>query len=104
MDYLPIFVDLRDRLVVVVGGGHVAQRKIEHLLKAHARVRVVAPQLCAELAVFRDLGRIEHRPVPFSPPQLDGAALVVAATDDEAVNEAVSRRRTRAWHLGQRRG
>ena len=91
MDYLPIFVDLRDRLVVVVGGGHVAQRKIEHLLKAHARVRVVAPQLCAELVVFRDLGRIECRPVPFSAPQLDGAALVVAATDDEAVNEDVSR-------------
>jgi uroporphyrin-III C-methyltransferase/precorrin-2 dehydrogenase/sirohydrochlorin ferrochelatase len=91
MDYLPIFVDLRDRLVVVVGGGHVAQRKIEHLLKAHARVRVVAPQLCAELLVFRDLGRIECRPVPFSAPQLDGATLVVAATDDEAVNEAVSR-------------
>ena len=35
MDYLPIFVDLRDRLVVVVGGGVVAARKIEHLLKAH---------------------------------------------------------------------
>lgn len=91
MDYLPIFVDVRDRLAVVIGGGHVAQRKIEHLLKAHARVRVVAPQLCAELAVFRDLGRIEHRPVPFAAMQLDGAALVVAATDDEAVNDAVAR-------------
>jgi siroheme synthase (precorrin-2 oxidase/ferrochelatase) len=54
-----IFVDVRDRLVVVIGGGHVAQRKTEHLLKAHARVRVIAPQLCAELAVYRDLGRIE---------------------------------------------
>ncbi|MEO8307255.1 MAG: siroheme synthase CysG [Pseudomonadota bacterium] len=91
MDYLPIFVDLRERLVVVVGGGHVAQRKIEHLIKAHARVRVVAPQLCAELTVFRDLGRVEHRPVPFSAIHLDGAALVVAATDDESVNEDVSR-------------
>jgi uroporphyrin-III C-methyltransferase/precorrin-2 dehydrogenase/sirohydrochlorin ferrochelatase len=90
MDYLPIFVDIRDRLVVVVGGGHVAQRKIEHLLKAHARVRVVAPQLCAELEVFRDLGRVEHRPVPFSATQLEGGALVVAATDDESVNAAVA--------------
>ncbi len=50
MDYLPIFVDLRERLVVVVGGGVVAARKVEQLLKAHARVRVVAPELCAELA------------------------------------------------------
>jgi uroporphyrin-III C-methyltransferase / precorrin-2 dehydrogenase / sirohydrochlorin ferrochelatase len=91
MDYLPIFVDLRDRLVVVIGGGVVAHRKIDHLLKAHARVVVVAPELAPDLAVFRDLGRIEHRPLLFSPMQLDGALLVVAATDDEAVNDAVAR-------------
>jgi uroporphyrin-III C-methyltransferase / precorrin-2 dehydrogenase / sirohydrochlorin ferrochelatase len=90
MDYLPIFVDLRDRLVVVVGGGVVAHRKIEHLLKAHARVRVVAPELCADLALYRDHGRIEFRPLLFSAPQIEGATLVVAATDDVAVNEAVS--------------
>jgi uroporphyrin-III C-methyltransferase/precorrin-2 dehydrogenase/sirohydrochlorin ferrochelatase len=53
-------------------------------------VRVVAPELCADLAVYRDLGRIEHRPLLFSASQLDGAALVVAATDDPAVNDAVS--------------
>lgn len=91
MDYLPLFLDVRDRLVVVVGGGVVAHRKCEHLLKAHAKVRVVAPELCADLDVYRTLGRIEHRPVPFSAPQLDGALLVVAATDDETVNDAVAR-------------
>jgi uroporphyrin-III C-methyltransferase / precorrin-2 dehydrogenase / sirohydrochlorin ferrochelatase len=90
MDYLPIFVDLRDRLVVVVGGGVVAHRKIEHLLKAHARVRVVSPDLCADLALYRDHGRIEYRPLLFSSAQLEGAVLVVAATDDVAVNDAVS--------------
>jgi uroporphyrin-III C-methyltransferase/precorrin-2 dehydrogenase/sirohydrochlorin ferrochelatase len=90
MDYLPLFIDMRDRLVVVIGGGVVAHRKTEHLLKAHARVRVVAPQLCADLTVYRDLGRIEHRPLLFSSSQLDGAVLVVAATDDDAVNEAVA--------------
>jgi uroporphyrin-III C-methyltransferase / precorrin-2 dehydrogenase / sirohydrochlorin ferrochelatase len=89
MDYLPIFVDVRDRLVVVVGGGVVAARKIEHLLKAHARVRVVAPELCDELTVFRNLGRIEHQPLLFSSPLLDGAQLVIAATDVESVNDAV---------------
>jgi uroporphyrin-III C-methyltransferase / precorrin-2 dehydrogenase / sirohydrochlorin ferrochelatase len=90
MDYLPIFVDLRDRLVVVIGGGVVAQRKIEHLLKAHARVRVVAPELCPELALYREQGRIEYRPLLFSQAQLEGAMLVVAATDDTTVNDAVS--------------
>ena len=90
MDYLPIFVDLRDRLVVVIGGGVVAQRKIEHLLQAHARVRVVSPELCPDLALYRDQGRIEYRPLLFSPAQLEGAVLVVAATDDIGVNDAVS--------------
>jgi uroporphyrin-III C-methyltransferase / precorrin-2 dehydrogenase / sirohydrochlorin ferrochelatase len=90
MDYLPLFVDVRNRQVVVVGGGVVAHRKTEHLLKAHARVRVVAPELCADLDAYRTLGRIEYRPVPFSAPQLDGALLVVAATDDDTVNDAVA--------------
>src|SRR5690606_1913279 len=90
MDFLPIFLDVRDRIAVVVGGGVVAHRKCEHLLKAHARVRVVAPALCADLTVFRDLGRIEHRPVPFSPMQLDGALLAIAATDDDLVNDQVA--------------
>jgi uroporphyrin-III C-methyltransferase / precorrin-2 dehydrogenase / sirohydrochlorin ferrochelatase len=91
MDYLPLFVDVRDRLVAVVGGGVVAHRKIEHLLKAHAKVRVIAPELSPDLAVYRDLGRIEHRPLLFSAAHLDGALLVIAATDDEAVNDAVAR-------------
>jgi uroporphyrin-III C-methyltransferase/precorrin-2 dehydrogenase/sirohydrochlorin ferrochelatase len=91
MDYLPVFVDLREHLVVVVGGGAVAARKVEQLLKAHARVRVVAPELGAELAAFRDHARIEYRPLLFSPPQLDGARLVVAATSDADVNMAVAR-------------
>lgn len=90
MDFLPIFLDVRDRIAVVVGGGVVAHRKCEHLLKAHARVRVVAPELCAGLAALRDQGCIEHRPVPFSAPQLDDALLVIAATDDEAVNDQVA--------------
>jgi uroporphyrin-III C-methyltransferase / precorrin-2 dehydrogenase / sirohydrochlorin ferrochelatase len=90
MDYLPLFVDLRDRLVVVVGGGSVAARKVELLLRAHARVRIVSPALDPELALYRDAGRIDYRPVPFSAAQLDGASLAIAATDDEAVNAAVA--------------
>jgi uroporphyrin-III C-methyltransferase/precorrin-2 dehydrogenase/sirohydrochlorin ferrochelatase len=99
MDYLPIFIDLRDRPVVVVGGGAVAMRKVEMLLRAHARVSVVAPELDATLASWRDMGRIHWHPVPFSPAQLDGAALVVAATDELAVNTAVAEaaRERRIW-------
>ena len=90
MDYLPLFFDLRGQPVLVVGGGVVAARKVEHLLKAHAQVRVVAPSLGEELTVFRDAGRLTHVAQVFEPALLDAARLVVAATDDEAVNEAVS--------------
>ena len=50
MDYLPVFLRLEGRTVVVVGGGAVAQRKVTWLLKAAARVTVIAPELHPQLA------------------------------------------------------
>ena len=90
MDYLPVFLNLRDQLVLVVGGGAVATRKVEMLLKAHARVRVVAPRLHEELSLYRDAGRIEHRACEFEPQHFDYAVLAIAATDQRAVNHAVA--------------
>lgn len=85
MRYFPIFVDLKDRKVVVVGGGEEALRKVRLLLKTKARILVVAPLLHDELAAEP---RVEWLATQFSPRQLDGAALVYAA--EPAVNEAVS--------------
>jgi uroporphyrin-III C-methyltransferase / precorrin-2 dehydrogenase / sirohydrochlorin ferrochelatase len=90
MDYLPVFLNLRDRLALVVGGGAVASRKVELLLKVHARVRVAAPRLHAELALYRDAGRIEHLACEFEPRQFDGAIFAIAATDRSEVNHAVA--------------
>jgi uroporphyrin-III C-methyltransferase/precorrin-2 dehydrogenase/sirohydrochlorin ferrochelatase len=90
MDYLPVFLDLRQRLTVVVGGGAVALRKVDMLLRAGARVRVVAPTLHPELALHRDAGRIESCSSVFEPEQLVGAALAIAATDQREVNHAVA--------------
>ncbi|MGH8231974.1 MAG: siroheme synthase CysG, partial [Steroidobacteraceae bacterium] len=90
MDYLPVFLNLREQQVLVVGGGAVAARKVELLLKAHARVRVVAPRLHAELALYRDAGRIEHLPCEFEPRHFDGVVLAIAATDRAEVNRAVA--------------
>lgn len=90
MDFLPVFLDLRDRLTLVVGGGAVAARKIELLLKAHARVRVVAPELHPELISYRDAGRIEHLAREFEPEQLEQVMFAIAATDRAAVNRAVA--------------
>ena len=90
VDQLPIFLDVRARLCVVVGGGEVALRKITLLRKASARVRVVSPVLCAPLAAQHEKGEIEWRRTRFLPRQLAGAVLVIAATDEEEVNRAVS--------------
>jgi len=88
--HLPIFVDIRQRPCLVVGGGEVAARKVEVLLRAGARVTVVAPRLCARLKDRSDAGEIIHIAEPFAGPELDGCALGVAATDDQAVNRQVS--------------
>ncbi|HWW20001.1 MAG TPA: siroheme synthase CysG [Steroidobacteraceae bacterium] len=90
MEYLPVFLNLRDRLTLVVGGGAMAARKVELLLKAQARVRVVAPRLHPELALFRDAGRIEHLPLAFEPQHFSDVAFAIAATDSRAVNQAVA--------------
>jgi uroporphyrin-III C-methyltransferase/precorrin-2 dehydrogenase/sirohydrochlorin ferrochelatase len=86
----PLFADLRDRPVLVVGGGAIAARKIEGLLAAGARVRVGALELEPGLRSLADSRRIFHRSGQFQPAWLDGAWLVVAATDDATVNRAVA--------------
>ena len=89
MSLLPIFVKLRDRLVVVVGGGPVAEGKIEGLFTAEARVRVVAPRVTRAIAQWIARGEAEWRAKTFAPADLDGAYLVIAATSAPGVNEAV---------------
>lgn len=85
MRYFPVFYDLQDRPVTVVGGGEEALRKVRLLLKTNARILLVAPLLHDELAAEP---RVEWLATQFSPKQLDGAALVYAA--EPAINEAVS--------------
>ena len=88
MDYLPIFLNLKGRQCLVVGGGSVAYRKALLLLKAGAEVSVVSPELCAALTA---LTTIKHISAQFQAAHLDHIALVIAATDDLVVNKAVSR-------------
>ena len=90
MDYYPLFMDLHGRPVLVVGGGAVAARKVTLLLRAGARVRVVAPRLGAELAARRAAGEIVHVGRRFVGGDLEGAALVVAASDDRGLHECIS--------------
>ncbi|RNF86071.1 siroheme synthase CysG [Montanilutibacter psychrotolerans] len=86
----PLFADLRGRLVLVVGGGAVARRKVAALLDAGARVRVGAPELDPTLQALHEDGRIEHVAARFEPQWLDAAWLAIAATGDDVVNRAVA--------------
>jgi Siroheme synthase (precorrin-2 oxidase/ferrochelatase domain) len=65
--YYPVALDLRDRLCLVVGGGPVAEAKVEGLLAAGARVTVVSPELTESLAGWAIDGRIIHRPHRYPP-------------------------------------
>lgn len=90
MDYLPIFLSLRDQRCLVVGGGDIALRKASMLMRAGASVHVVAPQIGEALLAKLAEGEGSFRVGPYDEQDLAGVALVIAATDDEAVNRQVS--------------
>ncbi|EPH7218940.1 siroheme synthase CysG [Serratia marcescens] len=89
MDYLPIFADLKQRPVLVVGGGDVAARKVSLLQRAGAEIRIVAQSLSPELEQQRQQGRVLWLGKTFDPQQLDDVFLAITATDDNALNAAV---------------
>lgn len=90
MSVLPIALHAEEVTVVVVGGGRVATRKAVAFLAAGARVRVVAPAISGELREKADMNdRLQLSTRAYDAGDLDGATLVVAATDDGKVNERV---------------
>lgn len=88
----PTLLDLRGKLCVIVGGGEVARRKIEHLLEAGAHVRVVAPKIHRTIRDWAKDGQaVELVARTYSADSLDGRPrLVFACTDDPAVNGSVA--------------
>ncbi|NIH12079.1 MAG: uroporphyrinogen-III C-methyltransferase [Serratia symbiotica] len=89
MDYLPIFADLKQRPVLVVGGGEVATHKVDLLQRSGAEIRIVAQSLLPELEQQWQQGRLIWLGTTFEPCQLDEVFLVIAATDDGALNAKV---------------
>jgi siroheme synthase-like protein len=98
--YYPIFLDLVDKPVIVIGGGDVACEKVAGLRRAGARITVVSPDLAADLVELRDAGELVHIARTWQPSDLDGDwAVVMIATDDGAVNKEASAqsRARRLW-------
>ena len=92
-----MFLDLRGRRAVVIGGGAVAEQKVHGLIAAGAHVTLVSPETTPALTDLARRGAIELRRRPYRPGDLAGAWLAIAASDDRAVNEA-------AWAEAERVG
>lgn len=86
----PVFLRLAGRAVLVVGGGTIATRKVEDLLESRAVVRVVSPVVTAEIDAWARAGRVTVEIRGFEATDVEGAWLVISATNDPAVNRRVA--------------
>ena len=86
MAYFPFFIDIENKRCVVIGGGSVAKRKVEKLLPFKPAISVFAPKICDEIAQIPDL-KIYRR--EFQDGDIDGAFMVISATDDEELNSHI---------------
>lgn len=90
MRFFPVFLNLKGRRCLVVGGGEVATNKLQSLLEAEAEATLVAPEATAEIAALEEQGRISRQAREFIQEDLTDCALVIAATDDEETNRRVA--------------
>jgi len=88
--YYPIFLDIEDRDVVIIGGGPVCERKAETMMRYGARVTVVSPNFTPAIESWASGGKLRIRRKPYDAGDLDGASIVIASTDDEAVNTQIA--------------
>jgi len=87
----PMFLKLDGRKCVVVGAGNVAAQKLDNLLESGADVHLIAPVASSEIQELARNGRLTWTQAEFHPEHIPGASLVIAATGNPAVNEAVYR-------------
>jgi len=99
MGFYPIFLNLSGRPCVVIGGGGIAERKVEGLRAADAAVTVVAPDLTRRLTALATAGEIRHVARGFRPGDLDGADLAMVAVSDSCLSAVVAAeaRRHKIW-------
>lgn len=99
MAYFPIFLEMKGRPVIVIGGGEVGAEKVRTLLTAEADVTVVSPDLHPELEALKANGAIRHVARAWREGDIDGFDLVMIATDDRSVNAVIAAeaKRKRIW-------
>jgi len=90
MDLLPLFHNLKGRRCVMVGGGSVALRKVRPLIEVGAAIDIIAPNINAAITALATKHSLNLHQRKFSSGDLEGASLVIAATDDKQLNKQVS--------------
>ena len=91
MKYYPVNLDMTNKRCVVVGGGDIAERKVERLLECGAQVTVVSKSLTPVLKARKKTGQMDHIDRDYEDQALDGAFMVIGATNRNDVNERISK-------------
>lgn len=89
--YYPIYLDIEDHAVLIIGGGDVCARKAETMLRYGGRVTIVSPAFTDEIEQWAGAGRVALRRKRYDESDLDGASIVIASTDDQCVNARIAR-------------
>lgn len=89
--YYPIYLDIEDRAVLIIGGGEVCTRKAETMLKYGAKVTVVSPAFTEELEQWSGDERVTLRRKHYDEADLENASIVIASTDDQCINARIAR-------------
>ncbi|MBI4844071.1 MAG: bifunctional precorrin-2 dehydrogenase/sirohydrochlorin ferrochelatase [Nitrospirae bacterium] len=90
MKYYPLFLDLKGKKCVVIGGGAVGERKASLLIKAGASVEVISPSLTPRLKLYKALKKIKHKARNFKRGDLKGALLAFACSSSRETNRSVA--------------
>ena len=88
--YYPIFLDIENRNVVIIGGGEVCARKAETMMRYGAKVTIVSPELTPEIERWAGNGQLAIHRKRYDTADIEDAHIVIASTDDTSVNERVA--------------
>jgi siroheme synthase-like protein len=88
--YYPIFLDIENRNVVIIGGGEVCARKAETMLRYGARVTIVSPEFTAEIEQWANDAKLTIQRKRYEVSDIEDAHIIIASTDDTAVNEQIA--------------
>ncbi|MDA0988504.1 MAG: bifunctional precorrin-2 dehydrogenase/sirohydrochlorin ferrochelatase [Chloroflexi bacterium] len=88
--YYPAFLDVKDRLCVIIGGGQIAEGKIASLLECGAKIKMISPEVTSEVQGMADADILRLEKREYQVGDMEGAFLAIAATDDTDVNRQIT--------------